>query len=808
MDTVGKNGEGERKLLERVVLRSYKVPGGLTFGITHTTRCGNRNRNDEILHAVEKTNPKVMMEFEFALKGVMITIGCNECGIDKNQTAGLLMDNHSDQSSFESIGTTYTSEGTGSLFSEHLMTGNQGEETRGREIKIGGNNEAVNYSSSWPSSLDIGSSERNLYKGFKTDRSSDGDYHPPGEVIRKLEEIRDTPMNLGDNKTTEKTGMGDSKHATTKDVSMTPEVANKRVNRFKRESIRDSIEKEPVTETQITQPSTVPYGGSSVNDALLEAIGELESGQVVPAVEDIMETEEEDEVIVESMLSDHDRIRRLEDMVMTLKRAMIKGREEMDDEMEKLRYEVKTGKISCDNCTKDKGKGKEVAEKTKNIPYIPKQILKREEVPTLIAPIIRRDWNEERGEWKERETFAEKTRKANPQGFTEVVSKNNGKKMTKLGELKKVFVAPERERRLSIRFNRRKNGKQGLPEEINTETVRTALNETLKDLNVEGYFAKADRTRMGDVHMCLSKTRAANIVGAKEAMTDCLKQLGLQEFNFVPDTKKVKVYINDVPLKRDGFGEDWEPEDWYSEGAFDSLAADIERSNPGIFICARPSWVGKLHVIKNRKSWKAGLTILCEETDSLKIVLGKQNPKLIVGGRNRFCRVWRENAGTVICDKCLKTGHGGAECRSKAVCKWCRKDHHTSIHKCPIVDCAAPKGMCCMHCTRMCTLCDKTDHYTGYRECSVLQNARSTPPRYGKATPVDDDANAVDGITDNSRLRLEKAGREIRKTPIGEQAANLKQEGDNMTRPTNRIRSSSSPPTNSSNKENESPSGW
>ena len=108
-----------------------------------------------------------------------------------------------------------------------------------------------------------------------------------------------------------------------------------------------------------------------------------------------METEEEDEVIVESMLSDHDRIRRLEDMVMTLKRAMIKGREEMDDEIEKLRYEVKTGKISCGNCTKDKGKGKEVTEKTKNIPYIPKQILKREEVPTLPAPIIRREWKEE-----------------------------------------------------------------------------------------------------------------------------------------------------------------------------------------------------------------------------------------------------------------------------------------------------------------------------------------------------------------------------------------------------------------------------
>ena len=66
----------------------------------------------------------------------------------------------------------------------------------------------------------------------------------------------------------------------------------------------------------------------------------------------------------------------------------------------------------------------------------------------------------------------------------------------------------------------------------------------------------------------------------------------------------------------------------------------------------------------------------------------------------------------------------------------------------------------------------------------------------------------MDGITDTSRLRLDKADKEIRKTPMGEQASNLKQDGDNTTRPTRRLRLSSSPPSNSSNKENETPSGW
>ena len=79
-----------------------------------------------------------------------------------------------------------------------------------------------------------------------------------------------------------------------------------------------------------------------------------------------------------------------------------------------------------------------------------------------------------------------------------------------------------------------------------------------------------------------------------------------------------------------------------------------------------------------------------------------------------------------------------------------------------------------MHCDRLCVFCDKTDHYTGYRDCQVLVNARSTPPRYGKATPVDKDESEVDGITDNSRIRLSRVDKGLRNTPIGEQASNNK----------------------------------
>ena len=187
----GKEKKGnENGLLKRILLRLYAIPGGLIFGITNTARCRNSNRNKEILHGVEKKNPKVVLEFEYALKRVMITIGCDECGIDEEGSAGMLMEDHSNLSSFEQTNTSYKTEETGSLFSEHLMIGNQDGGDNGREIKVGGKKEKTNNSPSWPSSLDIGSCKRSLYKGFKTDRSSDEDYIPTERNVKKLTKIR------------------------------------------------------------------------------------------------------------------------------------------------------------------------------------------------------------------------------------------------------------------------------------------------------------------------------------------------------------------------------------------------------------------------------------------------------------------------------------------------------------------------------------------------------------------------------------------------------------------------------------------
>jgi len=299
-----------------------------------------------------------------------------------------------------------------------------------------------------------------------------------------------------------------------------------------------------------------------------------------------------------------------------------------------------------------------------------------------------------------------------------------------------------------------------------------------------------------------------DIVKAKEAMTISMEEMGLQEFDRVPDTKKVKVYISEVLLIREGFGEDWESEDWHGENAFDSMAADIEKGNPGIFICARPLWVGKLHVMKERKQWKAGLIVLCEKNNYLNGTMGRKELKVKVEGRNRYCRIWRENAGTVVCDKCLKIGHGGMKCRNKMVCRWCRKEHYTSQHKCPIVECDAAKGVNCIHCSKMCTLSDKVDHFTGYRECSVLREVRNIPPKYNQALLIKSDPISVKGVMDNSKTRFNRGNLNEK---VEDQVIDNEETGDITTKPTTIRKISTSVPAMESERiveENETTRRW
>jgi len=157
-------------------------------------------------------------------------------------------------------------------------------------------------------------SERSLYKNYRSDRNSDEDYEP------KVAPKKEVAMSFDSGKNTEGRGMGNSKHAVEVEVKGTPKV-----NRETRFRVKEQIKMESINETLIEQLqlvvlSTVPYGGSSMDNALMEAISEMESGQLVPVVTEDKMNEEED--IVESILSDDDRIVGLEDIVKKQYHAM------------------------------------------------------------------------------------------------------------------------------------------------------------------------------------------------------------------------------------------------------------------------------------------------------------------------------------------------------------------------------------------------------------------------------------------------------------------------------------------------------
>ena len=107
---------------------------------------------------------------------------------------------------------------------------------------------------------------------------------------------------------------------------------------------------------------------------------------------------------------------------------------------------------------------------------------------------------------------------------------------------------------------------------------------------------------------------------------------------------------------------------------------------------------GKGELMKERMYKIVGLTILCVETKDLKRMMGVSELRLLVGGRKRFCSVWRARSDTIICNRSWMVGHSLSECKATPEYRWCSKNHHSTDHKYHIVDCGAPKGRACMHC--------------------------------------------------------------------------------------------------------------
>jgi len=255
------------------------------------------------------------------------------------------------------------------------------------------------------------------------------------------------------------------------------------------------------------------------------------------------------------------------------------------------------------------------------------------------------------------------------------------------------------ERHLKIRFVTDSKVVTKLVEGTSPEVIRTKLNGYLRDLNErKAYFAISGKNRFGDILRMLADSKVDDIVIYLKALGERLKELNLPPFRFESDTEKVKIYVGMILLTRAG-RINWCPEDWNDDTGFRAISNDIENSNPGLYVTAKPWWVGGLRKMHNRKQSTASMILVVEKTKEITAMMSANNPRINIGGRSPFSRAWREENASMICARFLKVGHVGAGCDAPAVCKFYRQSHMTINHVCWVAGCYA-RGVDCAHCRR------------------------------------------------------------------------------------------------------------
>jgi len=705
--------ESAQKMLTRMLVTSYKLPCGLTFQFAHTNGCRSEGRDESWNGFIRNSDPRTVSELNTVVRGLMNTSGCDGCSMIKDTTMGILFD-HSQNS-------------------EYIPSARS---TQDDYVSVTSPNPSA---ASWPSSIGLGSipdSEKALYgKKFKLDRSSDSDYAPPPsrKTVKTLGSRRDVPMALEDGKDTEGSGVGNSKWAV-------------------------------IPETQETLPETVGYTPSrSQTEAMLEELAKVNTPEAVPAVEDDTPMTDNDGGNMEK------RMDRVEKRILDLLNEVDELKDKvLDLEIElRMRDKPETKKEATTEPAiplprKDKGKQKADTKKADKVKAV-------EQPARTIPPNV-----------PKYESGMTYSKVAADEMGTKEFSIVRGRKRFEKKKLVVVGVPPrtkERERHLKIRFNTPKGTVTKLPKGINPETIRNGLNECLGNLNErKAYFSVARLNKFGDVLLALRDTKVEDIHHYLTALGEELENMGLKDFRFERDAEKVKIFVGMVPLARAGKGT-WSPSDWDDVNAFRSMANDIELSNMGITLAAKPSWVGKLEKFHKRKQSTAGILLVVEKSPEVKAMMAKETPRMIISGKPRICRVWREENNSVLCTRCMKIGHIGAGCIAKPVCKYCRKEHLSTDHKCNVTGCVNTQAGC-KHYQIWCMQCESNEHMSGHEECPAIRRNSSSPSRMGPNTPVVSDPTSATGVADSTRNRERNKTNTGRGTPMIEQ-----QSRSNVTKP-------------------------
>jgi len=574
---------------------------------------------------------------------------------------------------------------------------------------------------SWPESDFMGTlneSERKLYKNFKMDNTSDESYKPtPRHSARKTKDYGeiDVPMTMDGNKNTKATGFGDGKWA----VATVTETQSDKDNELQHILETAGTTNESNDGGEDCLPPTIPYDEPEKRE-----------------------------------LSLWERMDKTEELIVSMR-----------DELEELRDFKEDIKVyGCRKCRENINNRKPVTETAKatvkQVPYI----------PAACTPIIPQEKpSYERGIEINKMTFAtEAGADSDKNGYQMVegrkrLTKPKGKTPEPISRINL------RERHLKIRFITDKKVITELDDGVTPETIRIALNNTLRDLNErKSYFSVCGKNRFGDILLMLADTKIDDIMVYLEAMKEKLYEMGLPKLRFERDAEKVKIYVGMVPLTRAG-RINWSPEDWVDDTGYRSISNDIEKSNLGIVVTARPSLVGGLRKMHNGEQSTAGMILVVEKPKEVASMMSMTNPRITLSEKPRYCRAWREENASIMCARCLKIGHVGAGCDAPPACKFCRQSHMSINHECKVSGCRA-RGVECQHCRKWCLSCNTDLHFTGSADCVAVRKQSGSPSALGPSTAIVGDPTSATGVSDRSRNRERRKFDQLEKTSLYERA--------------------------------------
>jgi len=817
---------------------SYRFPpSGLAVNVRHSDGCPNSSVEfgNTLVERVSRLKFNLVSEFELVVNGVLIGSGCTGCRVLRDDTFGLFTRHHSPGSSLFFPSQTTDTQGTGSLLGEHLEHGRQDAPSASQAMTVGrffssptpkrssgvqrrSNPLAGRRLPSASPLRGLPSSERELYRGMKLDDSADSTFSPPaarpvGQVGKMfagdttVDPIESSPpdvtMALGDGKTTEKDGLGDSMHAGAPVDDVVTLVGTGSTDYGSMPPLPSTLAE---TVSRSRAPTMAPVGcarsgGSDMDEdedgaqevPLFDDFSEIASSDIPMAVGGGCNSEgtglgdsrhaspeqvDSSDPIEGQLLIDqrgayshfievgHD-VRYLGSVIVEMGNIIHRLERKvnaLEDAADDAAREAAAVPVAVSPPVAPSGPRAPIpigpavsARKNKGrVPAVPRApaVVPARPPPTAPAAVVR----------PSDVPAPPPTGPVASSSWSSVAKATGGEKSFTVVQRRKVASSSpspsaltERERHIVVRFEKR-GVKARLPAGVNSESVKNSLNAVLARGGGARFGSCVQHRTTGDLLLSLVQHSAVSVWGMVPRMEHALMELGINGFSFTQDRKRVKVLVSGLSLSPLGVGSLWKPEDWQGDGAFDDMIRDLEVTNPGFNVVGRPHWIGSLAGHKSHKHTTGSVVFVVELTDAVKACLDRRN--VMVFSRRRPMRIWAELKATSVCTRCLRHGHVAVMCRAAIACKFCDGGHLSTQHKCSVRGCVAAMGSLCSHVNLACRLCSRIGHLTGDLSCPNLRaptataSGRDSSPSSGKM--VSEETTKL-GITDRSAQKLVKS---------------------------------------------------